>query len=70
MKDLGSNYLILLIILTGPNASIYIYTLTNSNRSAIGFIDARFAAIYYFSLFNLEKPLVLNIVDRRVIFLD
>ena len=59
MKDLGINYLILPIIITGPNTSMHTYALTNNDRSAIGFIGARFAATHYFSLSKLEKSLVL-----------
>ena len=69
IEDLGSNYLILPIILTGPNASVHTFALTNSGGSVIGFIDARFTAAHRFSLSKLEKPLVLNIIDGRVISL-
>ena len=46
MEDLGSNHLIIPIILTGPNASMHTYALNNSGRSVIGFINARFAAAH------------------------
>ena len=69
IKDLGSDHLILPIILTGPNTSVHIYALTDSGRSAIGFIDAGFTAIHHFPLSKLEKPLVLNVIDGRVILL-
>ena len=69
IKELGTNYLILPIILTRPNASMHTYALTDSGKSIIGFIDARFTAAHYFPLSKLEKPLVLNIADGRVISL-
>ena len=50
MEDLGSDYLILLIILTRSNTSIYIYTFTDSGASAISFIDIKFAAKNSFSI--------------------
>ena len=50
MEELGSDHLILPIILTGPAASIYSYALVNSGGSVISFIDADFAALHHFPL--------------------
>ena len=50
INKLGSNYLILFIILSGPNALVHSYALINNGESAINFIDINFAAIYYFPI--------------------
>ena len=50
MDKLGNNYLILSIILSGPNALVHSYTLINSGGSAISFIDINFAATHRFPI--------------------
>ena len=67
MEELGSDYLILLIILTRPNASVHLYALINSGGSAISFMDVDFAVIHRFPFKQLEKPLILNIINGRSI---
>ena len=52
------------IILTGPNASVYSYTLIDSGGSAISSIGIKFVIACYFSLKELEEPLTLYVVDR------
>ena len=49
MEELGSDYLILLIILTRPNASVHLYALINSGGSAISFMNVDFAVIHHFA---------------------
>ena len=67
MEELGSYHLILPIILIRPNASMHLYALVNSGGSAISFIDVDFAVIHRFPFKQLEKPLILNVVNGRPI---
>ena len=67
MEELGSDHLILLVILTRLTASMHSYALINSGGSAIRFMDTNVAAIHEFALKELEKPLMLNVVDKHVI---
>ena len=64
---MGSNHLILPIILNRSTTSIYSYTFVNSGGSAISFINTDFAVLHYFSLQKLKNPLILNIVDSCII---
>ena len=66
-KDVGSNYLVLLIILNSFITSMQTYALANSGGSAITFIDGRFAALHQFPLISLGRPLILNVVNGRTI---
>ena len=50
MDKLRSNYLILFIILSGPNALMHFYTLINSGESAVRFININFAATHRFPI--------------------
>ena len=67
MEELGSDHLILPIILTRSNASVHLYALVNSGGSAISFMDVDFAVIHRFPFKQLEKPLILNIINGRLI---
>ena len=62
-KDIGSNHLVLLIILNLSIISVQTYALTNSGGSAITFMNGRFAALHQFPLISLGRPLILNVVD-------
>ena len=48
MEELGSDHLVLSIILIRPTFSVHSYALVNSGGSAISFIDANFAALHRF----------------------
>ena len=50
MEELGSNHLMLPIILTRPAFSVHSYALINSGGSTISFIDANFAALHHFPI--------------------
>ena len=50
MDKLGNNYLMFFIILSGPNALIYFYTLINSGGYTINFVDINFAVTHYFPI--------------------
>ena len=50
MNELGSNYFILPLILSGPNASVHSYTLINNGESIINFININFAATHRFTI--------------------
>ena len=63
-KDIGSNYLVLLIILNLFTTFMQIYALADSEGSAIAFINGRFAALYQFLLIPLGRPLILNVVNE------
>ena len=67
MKELGSDHLVLPIVLTGPTASMYSYALVDNEGSAISFIDTGFAALYRLPTKRLENPLTLNMVDGCVV---
>ena len=67
MEELGSNYLVLPSTLTRSNISMHFYTLINSGGSTINFIDTKFVIACCFPFEKLEKPLILNIVDRQAI---
>ena len=68
-KELGNNYLVLLIILNYSNP-VHTYALINSGGSAITFINTRFVALHKFLLTWLRRPLILNIINDRAISLD
>ena len=67
MEELGSNHLVLPIVLTGPTASVHSYTLVDSGGSTIGFIDTGFATLHRLPTKRLENPLTLNVVDSHII---
>ena len=66
-KDVGSDHLVLPIILNSSTTSVQTYALANSGGSAIAFMDGRFAALHQFPLIPLGRPLILNVVDGRTI---
>ena len=67
MENLSSNYFILLIILTTPNFSVYLYAFTDSGGSAIAFMDFKFAVAHRFKVIKLLKPIILNVINGRAI---
>ena len=67
IKNLSSNYLILLIILTIPNSSVHLYAFTDSGGSAMAFMDFKFAVAHRFKVIKLLKPITLNVVNGKVI---
>ena len=67
IEDVGSDYLVLPIVLNSSTTSVQTYALANSGGSAIAFMDGRFAALHQFLLILLGRPLILNVVDRRAI---
>ena len=48
MKKLGSNYLILFIILNKSTISVHFYTFINSDGSTINFINTDYTILYRF----------------------
>ena len=50
MEELGSDHLVLPIILTRPASSVHSYALINSGGSAISFINTNFAALHRFPI--------------------
>ena len=50
MEELGSDHLVLPIILTKPTSSVHSFALVNSGSSTISFMNANFAALYRFPI--------------------
>ena len=67
MEELGSDHLVLPIILTRPASSVHSYALINSGGSAISFIDTNFAALHRFPAQELKNHLTLNVVNGYII---
>ena len=66
-EDVGSDHLVLPIILSSSTTSVQTYALADSGGSAIAFMDGRFAALHQFLLIPLGRSLILNVVDGRTI---
>ena len=66
-EDVGSDHLVLPIVLNSSTTSVQTYALADSGGSAIAFMDGRFAALHQFPLIPLGWPLILNVVDGRTI---